>query len=321
VTHDRGTPRIVSLSVLWDRAGHNAFTDLARVGGRWYCVFRQAAAHQGSVGRIRVLASADGSDWRSTALLGERGVDLRDPKIVGTPRGGLQLLMGGTVMRRGAPAGRRPRLCTSADGIHWTAPSPLLEEGDWLWRTARRGRGSYGVSYRIVSPRRWEVHLIESVDGRRYTDLLDLGVPGKPNEATLRFRRDGRMIALVRREGGTRRAWIGASGPPYRRWSWAETSERVGGPNFLVLPDGALWAAARIWREGAPVVAICRMSSRDLLPALYLPSGGDCGYPGMVFHRGLLWVSYYSGHEGRSRIYLARVRLGESRAKEGDDGA
>jgi hypothetical protein len=300
---------IVSFSMIWDRAPHNAFTDLARARGKWYCVFRESEGHQGSAGRIRVLVSADAADWKSAALIRLRGVDLRDPKISAAPRGTFEILMGGTAMSGGAVMGRRPRLSTSRDGIHWSAPTPVLEEGDWLWRTARRGRASYGISYRIVSPVRWEVHLMESADGRRYSDVMDLGVPGKPNEATLRFRHDGRSIVLVRREAGNGQAWIGTSAPPYRRWKWAETAERVGGPNFLVLPDGAMWAATRTWRRGAPLVSICRMSESDLVPVLELPSGGDCGYPGMVHHRGMLWVSYYSEHEGRTRIYLAKIRL------------
>ena len=42
---------------------------------------------------------------------------------------------------------------------------------------------------------------------------------------------------------------------------------------------------------------------------LDLPSGGDTSYAGLVMHQGLLWVSYYSSHEGKSSIYLARVKL------------
>jgi len=61
--------------------------------------------------------------------------------------------------------------------------------------------------------------------------------------------------------------------------------------------------------SGAPVVSICRMSEHGLSPILNPPSGGDCSYPGMVIDRGVLWVSYYSSHEGRARIYLARIRL------------
>ena len=42
---------------------------------------------------------------------------------------------------------------------------------------------------------------------------------------------------------------------------------------------------------------------------LALPSGGDTSYPGLVWHDGLLWVSYYASHEGKTSIYLAKVRL------------
>ena len=46
-----------------------------------------------------------------------------------------------------------------------------------------------------------------------------------------------------------------------------------------------------------------------LTPVLTFPSGGDTSYPGMVWHDGLLWISYYSSHEGNTSIYLARVKL------------
>jgi len=154
---------------------------------------------------------------------------------------------------------------------------------------------------------------MDSRDGLHYEELAQLGVSGLPNEATLRFRGD-RALALVRREGGSGAgaAWIGRARPPYLSWSWSETHERLGGPNFIVLPDGGLVAAARIWRAHKPVVAICRMSERSLEPILELPSGGDCGYPGLAWYRGRLWASYYSSHEGRARIYIAVCALGSS---------
>ena len=42
-------------------------------------------------------------------------------------------------------------------------------------------------------------------------------------------------------------------------------------------------------------------------PVLTLPSGGDTSYAGMVWHNDLLWVSYYSSHEGKTSIYLAKI--------------
>ena len=42
---------------------------------------------------------------------------------------------------------------------------------------------------------------------------------------------------------------------------------------------------------------------------LKLPSGGDTSYAGLAWHEGLLWVSYYSSHEGKACIYLAKVKI------------
>ena len=39
-------------------------------------------------------------------------------------------------------------------------------------------------------------------------------------------------------------------------------------------------------------------------------SGGDTSYPGLVWHDGHLWMSYYSSHENKkSSIYLAKIKL------------
>jgi hypothetical protein len=299
---------LLSVDMIWGSAPHNAFTDLARYRGAWFCVFREGASHALCAGKVRVLVSKDGSSWKSAGLIAERGVDLRDPKISVTPGGQLEILMGGSPVKKGRYEGRRPRVSRSADGFSWASPRPIADEGDWLWRVDRAGGKYYGISYRLPSLRRWTVSLLESSDGLSYRAVGELGVTGKPNEATLRFR-GAKAVALVRREAGSGKAWIGSSMPPYRAWTWKETDERVGGPNFLVLPDGGMIAATRIWRRGRPSIALCAMTLSSLRPVLLLPSGGDCGYPGMVLHRGILWVSYYSSHEGKSRIYLARVRI------------
>lgn len=85
----------------------------------------------------------------------------------------------------------------------------------------------------------------------------------------------------------------------------------------MILPGGERWAACRFVSGGRARTALARMDDRSLSPVLELPSGGDCGYPGLVYRGGVLWVSYYSSHEapppagegGRTGIYLARVRL------------
>jgi hypothetical protein len=306
-----GRPQVVSVTKIWDQAPHNAFTDLLRWRGRWYCVFREADGHVGGDGKLRVLESADGKTWQPAALVAEEGIDLRDPHLSVTPDDRLMVVAGGSVYRGTKTLmGRQPRVAFSKDGRTWTPPRRVLAEGDWLWRVTWHEGRAYGVSYNGSSAKDGTLKLYVSEDGLKYDPVTTLNVPGRPNETTLRFLPDGEALALVRREGGNTFGWIGTSRPPYRDWQWHETKHRLGGPNFLRLPDGSLWAASRSYPGGARTV-LARMGRKTYEPALTLPSGGDTSYAGLVWHDGLLWVSYYSSHEGKSSIYLARVKLPE----------
>jgi hypothetical protein len=57
--------------------------------------------------------------------------------------------------------------------------------------------------------------------------------------------------------------------------------------------------------------AVCAVDEKagTLTELLALPSGGDTSYAGPVWHEGLLWVSYYASHEGKTSVYLAKVKL------------
>jgi hypothetical protein len=139
-----------------------------------------------------------------------------------------------------------------------------------------------------------------------------LAVTGQPNQATVRFLHDGRAMALVRRNGEDRGGVIGVSDPPYDNWQWTKTKLRIAGPNFIELPKGGLIAGSRWYGKNASEnrMMLLTMTEDSLQPLLELPSNGsDCGYPGMLWHDGLLWVSYNSSHEGKTNVYLARVRL------------
>jgi hypothetical protein len=304
-------PEVVSVEKIWDKGTHNAFTDLIRWRGQWYCSFREGDAHVGGDGKLRVLTSADGKAWASAALVAEAGIDLRDPKLSITPDDRLMMVAGGSVYEGKTFKGMQPRVCFSKDGTDWSAPKRVLGEGEWLWRVTWHGGKAYGMSYTVPADRKKGervLKLVVSTDGVKYDLVTQLGVPGQPNETTVRFLPDGGMVALARREGGNTFGWVGTSQPPYTKWDWHETKHRLGGPNFIQLPDGSLWAAGRSYPGGAKTV-IARMTRDSYEPVLTLPSGGDTSYPGLVWHGGLLWVSYYASHEGKSAIYLAKVKL------------
>ena len=79
---------------------------------------------------------------------------------------------------------------------------------------------------------------------------------------------------------------------------------------MLRLPDGRLIAAVRLHAGGAHTsLAWIDPKEGKLTECLKLPSGGDTSYAGLVWHEGLLWISYYSSHEGKTSIYLAKAKL------------
>ena len=64
-----GKPVLVESKRIWDKAPHNAFTDLLRFNNRWYCVFREGKGHVSHDGALRVITSVDGDKWKSIALI------------------------------------------------------------------------------------------------------------------------------------------------------------------------------------------------------------------------------------------------------------
>ena len=323
-------PEVVSVQRIWNQGPHNAFTDLIRFQDQWFCTFREADWHVGGDGRLRVLVSKEGETWESAALLAEVGIDLRDPKLSITSDNRLMIVAGGSVYGgTKVLMGRQPRVAFSPDGRKWSATQRVLGEGDWMWRVTWHEGVCYGVSYHPVTPAAkgeapakadtgpWTLTLVSGTNGVDFKPITRFEVDGRANETTLRFLKSGELMALVRREEGNQMGWIGASRSPYRDWKWNETKIRLGGPNFIQLADESLWAGTRFHggtlADGSvvkgPVTVLAKMTADTLTPVLRFPSGGDTSYPGFVSHEGLLWMSYYSSHEGKSSIYLAKIRL------------
>jgi hypothetical protein len=299
---------IVDVRRIWDHAPHNAFTDLIRHDGRWFCVFREGQAHVSPDGALRVLTSVDGTTWTSAALVTSHTADLRDAKIIVTPDGRL-MLSGAGALHQPAAARHQSYIWHSDDGSRWSDALPIGDPDFWVWRVTWHKRVAWGIGYATTDPNC--IRLYRSDDGRRFeTHVPDLQVAGYPNETSLLFLSDDTCLCLLRRDDTPGDALLGNSAPPYTDWTWRSLGIRVGGPHLLQLPDGRLVAAGRDYVGGAKTRLWWLNADRPALEEIVtLPSGGDTSYPGLVFHDGLLWVSYYSSHEGKTSIHLARVRL------------
>lgn len=298
---------LVSCERIWDEAPHNAFTSLVRFEGRWYCVFREGQAHVSPDGALRVLVSADGDSWRSAARITHPKADLRDAQICVTPDGRLMLTGAGAWHDKGPGHHHQTFAYFSEDGKTWSDGAAIGEPDFWLWRVTWREDTAYGVGYATGEGPR-SARLYRSGDGLDFkVHVRELHTEEYPNESSLVFREDGAALCLLRR-GGT--GLLGHAAAPYQDWTWKDLGVKIGGPNMIEVPGGRLVAAVRLYDE--PVrTALCWVDPEAgaLTEFLALPSGGDTSYAGLVWHEDLLWVSYYSSHEGKTSIYLARVRL------------
>jgi len=313
--------KLLSVNKIWGEARHSAFPDLIRFNHTWFSVFRESDKHvHGKNGVIHLIASPEGTTWESVGVFEEEGVDLRDPKLCLTSDHRLMLHFEGVVYQNKKYVSRQPRVVFSKDGFTWGEVTTILEPHEWLWRVTWHAGSAYGVSYRSSNPSEktaeWHLSLFASPDGIHYERTKQLEVKGFPNETTLRFLPNGRMIALVRREKKyDNKAMLGYSDYPYAAWTWLKFKKHLGGPNFLILPSGKMIAGGRL-KIRTPYgvhdkTVIALMDDNRLDPLLILPSAGDSSYPGMVFEDSVLWVCYYSSHEKTTSIYLAKIELSE----------
>jgi hypothetical protein len=299
---------VVSVGKIWDAGKHNAFTDLVRRQDRWLCVFREAEGHVSADGKIRVIASADGAKWESVALLSDERGDLRDPKICLTPQG--ELMLSTVVWTPKDPTTKHQSVVYfSSDGKSWDGPHAIGDKNFWLWRTAWHDGAAYNVGYATSGG--GSVRLYRSDDGRKFETLVaDLGVKNEqPNETALGWTKDGTALCLIRCEKPSV-AQLGTAKSPYKDWTWRELDQALGGPNLIQHSSGAWLAAGRIYKP-AVHTAVCWLDSESgkLVELAKLPSGGDTSYPGLAWHDGLLWMSYYSSHEGKTSVYLAKIKV------------
>lgn len=308
---------VVEVNRIWDKAPHNAFTDLLRWNDMFYCAFREGRAHACTDGKIRIIRSKDSNRWEPAVLIARSGYDLRDAHLSVTPDARLMLL-GGAAPRKqdNQPAPTGTFVSFSHDGKEWTDPQIVVEPGRWLWCVTWRRTKAYGISYTAGKGPDY-LDLLVSADGISYEKHVGrLFEQGRPSEVTLRFDTDGTCYALVRRDRRASEpssALLGVSRPDYKQWRWKDLGadfNGFGGPNLIRTPGGYWIAAGRMHDNGAhTALTYLDVENGTMTKLTKLPSGGDTSYPGLIWHEGILYVSYYSSHEIKTSIYLAKVKI------------
>ncbi len=308
---------IIEVKKIWDIAPHSAFTDLLHWKDKFYCAFRQGRGHVSTDGKIRILESKDANNWISPALIALKNFDLRDAHLSVTPDNQLMLL-GGVAPRKkdGQSAPTGTFVSFSHDGTQWTKPQIVIQPGRWLWCVTWNKGKAYGISYTAGKGPRY-LDLLTSADGINYEKHVPkLFEQGYPNEVTLRFDNDGTCYAIIRRDrhgSDPYTALLGISKPNYKQWKFKDLGpdfNGFGGPNLIKIPSGHWLAAGRMHKGGShTALTYIDVKNGTMTKLAKLPSGGDTSYPGLLWHDDMLYVSYYSGHEGKTSIYLAKIKI------------
>ncbi|MEX2168284.1 MAG: sialidase family protein [Pirellulales bacterium] len=302
---NEGGMQLLEVRRIWNDAPHNAFTDLVRHHDRWWCVFREGEAHVSPDGALRIITSADGKEWESAALITSPHEDLRDAKLTIMPDDQF-MLSGAGALHKPDPHTHQSYAWFSGNGYDWSDAVPVGDPDYWLWRVTWNKDVCYGIGYGTKAQ---NLRLYRSDDGRDFTTLVEnLFDEGYPNETSIVFLPDDTALCLLRRD--PLNGLLGQAKPPYKQWQWQDVGQQIGGPHLIRLPDGRLIAAVRLYDKNVrTALGWIDEKTGKFTEALALPSGGDSSYPGLVWHDDVLWVSYYSSHEDRTSIYLAKVKV------------
>jgi len=194
---------LVEVRRIWDRAPHNAFTDLVRFRDRWYCAFREGKGHASDDGKLRVVSSADTRQWTSVALMDWEEGDVRDAKL-SIPGDG-RLMLSGAVRFLKPKDGQTHQSVAwfSDDGTTWTPPCEIGDPNLWMWSVTWHKGNGYSIGY-SVTPKRF-IRLYRTRDGCTWETLADDAFPGGTyaNETSLAFTGDATGYCLLRRDSHT----------------------------------------------------------------------------------------------------------------------
>ncbi len=319
----QGKSEALDIKRIWDKGGHNGFTDIGVYKGKLYVVFREADesvpnANGAGNGKIRILSSLDGDYWETAAVIEMNGIDLRDPKISVTPKTRLLITMGGCLYEKGELKSIKTYYSYGdPDGKKFSIPEPVVldpqiaSDFNWLWRVTWYEKTGYGVvhqSHVDGNPEKTKAYLVKTEKANEFQLITELKIDGNPSEATVRFLSGAEMMIVARRTGDDKKGVIGTSKAPYTDWTWNKLEIELSGPNFDLIPINKVLIGARVTGPEGPYMALLMgKKGEPFTEVMRLTSGTDTGYPGIYSIAGYVWMSYYSNHEGKASVYYARI--------------
>ena len=141
----------------------------------------------------------------------------------------------------------------SEDGSEWSSPTKIGPPSEWLWRT----EWHKGIAYNFGATRleNNDLQLYSSTDGRQFSKLGPRYLERRESsETAIVFAEDDTCYVLLRQAP---EAMLGIAKPPYTEFHWQDLGAPVGGPEMILLPNGELLSAVRLYDDGEYTAERC----------------------------------------------------------------
>lgn len=288
-----------------------AFTSLVEFKGSMYCSFRLANNHVDKKGAdkgiIVVLKSKDGNKWKPYKEFSCDTLDLRDPKLIVAPYKKMYLYYHGVNYIDGKSSMRQTMM------LHLNAFSRSRQftklhfsshnKNNWLWNAKWINGTLYGYRYLPV------FGLVASTDGVNFSEVVIPSADRNTTEADVEQMANGQLLSIVRVNGSN--TIVGISNPDGSGFIWHDSGVRLESPEAIRVGDD-IYVSGRYVRENKRTTSLFKFNpiTYDLDYLLDISESGDCGYPGMAYGNGKLYISYYyKNNPSRTSIYLAEIKL------------
>lgn len=256
----------------------------------------------------RFVSCDEGRTWREL------------PPMTGV-QAGEHVVAGDTIFRYDFDTRRHTRVRTSTDGIAWSEPRDIYEDGLWLWGAHydERTRTFWAPPHLITGKEPRQIHLATSKDGIEWSKVTRVHFNESESESTLRLEPDDTMLVLIRQKYGAK-SWLATARPPYQDWQFTTFPFIVEGEHFFDIggqrfvgsradykgDDAEISANPKLFGKRNDYSMIYRFTpDHDLVPWAIMDSVGDCSYPHLVETHEEVLCAYYSMHEDRRcKVFL-----------------
>ena len=293
---------------------HNAFCDLFALGAFFLVSFRRANDHMAKRGDIVILKLNRHGDLINKQVLSLPNCDLRDPKLTRDSQGRVYLnAYGRFYAEDGTHLNSQSVIAFSDDGWQFSQLRTYGKPYWWIWKLRWYQGHAYGFAYRrsqqqLALYRGNPLRTFHPISAPAMCQQRD-GL-GYPNETDLLFNSQ-QALSVVRRDADSYSAQLGTAVFPFHRWHWRSLSGYIASPAMVAI-NHYLVVVGRIWYQGRFVTALLTVDPKcgKVKRHLVLPSGGDCGYPGLHLEGNELHIAYYSSHQdNNSHVYLAKIHI------------